>query len=93
MTVQPNILLITWDQMRADCLGAAGSKVKTPNLDRLTARGTMFTRCFSQSAVCMPSRISIATGRYPSEHGVFTNGPDFPEGESTFIEKLRDRGY
>ena len=50
-------------------LGCFGSEIRTPNLDRLVAEGTTFTRCYSQSPVCTPSRASFLTGRYPRHVG------------------------
>ncbi len=60
---RPNILLITLDQFRADCLGAAGHPlVRTPNLDRLAAEGVRFSHHFANCAPCGPSRASLLTG-------------------------------
>ncbi len=60
-----NILFIAVDDMRPE-LGCYGNKiVKTPNIDRLAARGTVFTKAYCQQAVCSPSRTSIMTGLRP----------------------------
>jgi arylsulfatase A-like enzyme len=73
-----NVLLVTTDQQRADTLGCYGSRLDaTPNLDRLAASGTRFDRCRTQNPYCQPSRATILTGRYPSSHGVHSNGVDF----------------
>ena len=75
-----NVLLITTDQQRADSIGAYGNPVcATPNLDRLAADGTRFTAARTQHMLCQPSRATIATGTYPSTHGVTCNGIDLPE--------------
>src|SRR5512140_3203600 len=77
-----NVLLITTAQQRADTLGAYGSPLgATPNLDRLSAAGARFDRCRTQNPYCQPSRATILTGRYPSSHGVHSNGVDFPQDE------------
>ena len=61
---RPNILFITLDQWRGDCLGSAGHPVvETPNLDRLAAEGVRFTSHYAQSAPCGPSRASRLTGK------------------------------
>ena len=68
---RPNILILYTDQQRWDALGAAGNaEIHTPNLDRLAARGASFSRHFVQGAVCMPSRVSMLSGRYPSTLGI-----------------------
>jgi uncharacterized sulfatase len=67
--------------------------IKTPNLDRLAARGACFENLYVQGTVCMPSRASIMTGRYPCNHGVVDNGYDLPKSEQTIAHLLRDAGY
>src|SRR5829696_245569 len=72
---RPNVLLITVDQWRGECLSSLGHPVvETPNLDRLAARGVHFTRHFAQAAPCGPSRASIYTGMYLMNHRAVLNG-------------------
>ena len=53
---RPNILFITLDQWRGDCLGSAGHPVvETPNLDRLACEGVRFTSHYAQTAPCGPA--------------------------------------
>ena len=60
-----NVLFISVDDMRPE-LGSFGNKVvKTPNMDRLAARGIVFRHAYVQQAVCSPSRSSLITGRRP----------------------------
>ena len=62
-SVRPNVLFITLDQFRAECLSAAGHPlVRTPNLDELAANGVRFARHYSQAAPCSPGRASLYTG-------------------------------
>ena len=64
----PNILWICTDQQRYDTIHALGNEhIRTPNLDRLVAEGVAFTRAYTQSPICTPSRACFLTGRYP-EH-------------------------
>jgi arylsulfatase A-like enzyme len=70
----PNIIFIISDQMRADAIGATGnSNARTPCLDTLAANGVVFRNNFSNNPVCLPSRISMFSGRYPSQTGVLCN--------------------
>jgi iduronate 2-sulfatase len=64
-SAQPNILFIAVDDMRPD-LGCYGNKlIKTPNIDRIAARGIVFNKAYCQQAVCSPSRTAILTGLRP----------------------------
>jgi arylsulfatase A-like enzyme len=68
---RPNILFILTDDQGAWALGSAGNReIRTPNLDRLAARGMRCENFFCASPVCSPARASILTGRIPSQHGV-----------------------
>ncbi len=72
---RPNILFITADQWRADCLGAAGHPIlSTPAIDRLCAEGTRFSRHYCTAAPCSPSRAGLYTGLYQMTHRVVRNG-------------------
>ena len=71
---RPNLLLITPDQMRGDAMGCMGNPViKTPCLDQLAANGALFTNACCQHPMCIPSRYSIMTGRYPHANGCKDN--------------------
>ncbi|QDU89209.1 Arylsulfatase [Pirellulimonas nuda] len=64
---RPNVLFILTDDQCWEALGCTGGEVETPNLDRLAASGTLFTRAYNMGswsgAVCMPSRTMLITGR------------------------------
>jgi arylsulfatase A-like enzyme len=93
VTNPPNILWIMADQFRADCLGCLGHPAaQTPNLDRLAAEGILFENAFCQSPVCMASRGSLFTGRYPSTIRVRGMGI-LPPSETTTPEWLQRHGY
>lgn len=93
--MQPNILLISADQMRADCMGFRGRRIKTPNLDALAAAGTAFDACITPCVVCQPARASILTGQLPRTHGVHDNGIDLDpdRGARGFAGMLGQAGY
>jgi choline-sulfatase len=89
-----NILLIMADQMCASVLGAAGHPVvRTPNLDRLAAGGTLFENCYCNSPLCVPSRASMLTGRLPTSIDSFDNGSELPASAPTFAHALRLAGF
>lgn len=92
---RPNILFITADQHRADCLGIEGRKIKTPHLDRLARQGTRFHSAITPCVICQPARASILTGQLPRTHGVHDNGIDLnPDiGEAGFAGTLARSGY
>jgi arylsulfatase A len=67
---KPNIALILCDDLGYGDLGCYGSKILTPNLDRMAAAGVRFTNFSSADPVCSPSRAALLTGRYPTQVGV-----------------------
>lgn len=72
---RPNIVFICTDQQRYDSLGVTGNAhALTPHLDRLAGEATLCDCAIASNTICMPSRASIMTGRYPAAHGVWTNG-------------------
>ncbi|MHC5034265.1 MAG: sulfatase-like hydrolase/transferase, partial [Planctomycetota bacterium] len=91
--LRPNILLITSDQQHWNTLGCVNPEVKTPNLDRLAAQGTMFTRAYTVNPTCTPARASMITGKYPSQHGAWALGTKLPETEHTIGEDFAAAGY
>lgn len=90
---RPNILFLMADQFRFDCLGANGNRlIRTPNLDRLASESANFARAYVQAPVCVPSRISYFTGRYPHSHKNRVNYT--PAGPQPFIQEiLKKNGY
>jgi uncharacterized sulfatase len=90
---RPNILLITSDQQHWNTLGITNPEIKTPRLDQLGAEGTVFTNAFCVNPTCTPTRASIITGRYPSQHGAWSLGTKLPESERVVGDDLRRAGY
>ena len=90
---KPNILLITSDQQHFDTIGAFNPEISTPNLDRLTEEGTTFNRAYCPNPTCTPSRSSIITGMYPSQHGAWTLGTKLLEDRHTMGEDFLENDY
>jgi choline-sulfatase len=90
----PNILFVFTDQQRADSLGAVNGWARTPHLDALADEGVLFTSCFANAPVCIPSRFSLMSGLYPHNLGVQTNRTiTYPTRLETWVEVLRRSGY
>jgi arylsulfatase A-like enzyme len=89
-----NLLILTNDQHRADCLGCYGNPViRTPHTDRLAAQGVRFGNAFVHAPQCVPSRFSLHTGRYPHTTGVYTNSVPLPDDVPTLPKILNAAGY
>jgi arylsulfatase len=95
---QPNIILFIADQMRGDCLGCAGHPaVRTPNIDFLASRGSLFQNAYSAVPSCLPARAILWTGQDQWHTGIlgmgWGQGPipdDYPH---TLAGELRTAGY
>jgi len=91
---RPNILILYTDQQRWDALGANGNThIQTPNLDQLAASGVCFNHCFVQHPLCMPSRVSMLSGQYPSKLGITDMGVPVPQDLPTLPRLLKTTGY
>jgi len=92
---RPNIVFIFADDLGYNDVSFNGrTEWQTPNLDRLAQQGTRFTRWYTASVVCAPSRFALLTGRYGIHTGSTGNGsPDLPADEVTIAEALRRLGY
>lgn len=94
MADRPNILFIHTDEQRADTLGCYGNDViSTPHLDRLADDGVTFEEGHCTHPLCVPSRASLLTGRYPSVNGTWRNGLPVNDDEILLSEVLSDAGY
>ncbi len=94
-----NVLLISIDDLN-DWVGCMGGhpQAKTPNIDALAKRGTLFTNAHCQSPVCNPSRASFLTGRYPHTTGIYFLSPGYNQapalkGVPTLPERFASAGY
>jgi len=108
MTAGKNVVLVIFDSLRKDCIGAYGSppwgEVKTPHLDALASESLRFTRVYPESLPTLPTRRAVYTGRnvYPFHDADFRLKGDFvgapgwgpiPEEQDTLAEMLRESGY
>ncbi len=93
---QPNVLFIAVDDLRPLLGCYQQNQIKTPNIDRLAARGTVFKRAYCQVAVCGASRASLLTGLRPTPKR-FLNYKTFADkdapGARTLPQEFRDNGY
>lgn len=93
------MLVLLTDQQRGDTL-APSTPCRLPNLDRLAADGTRFSRCYAPNPICSPSRASLFTGVLPHVHGMInvTHGVEpygarFRDDLDTWSERLSEAGY
>ena len=94
----PNVVIIYCDDLGYGDIGCFGSKIPTPNLDRMAAEGIRFTHFYSGNPVCSPSRAALLTGRYPTRVGVPrvlfpTDTTGLPDSEVTIAQMLKARNY
>jgi arylsulfatase A-like enzyme len=90
-----NVLFIISDQHQAACMGNEGHPLAiTPNLDRLAAGGVRFTNAYTQNPICTPSRVSVFSGQYCHNHGMYGMlGPVPPVPLPSFLLHFRRNGY
>lgn len=91
-----NVLFIISDDLTATALSCYGNRVcETPNIDRLAARGTRFTRAYCQGTYCGPSRASLMSGYYPhatGELGYKSPRPAIGD-RATWAQHFKNAGY
>lgn len=94
MSPRPNVLLITADQWRGECLSVLRHPmVRTPTLDGLAAEGVLFRNHFTQCAPCGPSRTSLLTGMYAMNHRSLRNGTPLDARFTNIAMEMRRLGY
>jgi arylsulfatase A-like enzyme len=93
---RPNIVFLLADDLRWDGLGCTGNRLaRTPNLDALAARGTLFRNHFVTTSICCVSRASILSGQYARRHGINDFVTPFSPAAfaATYPALLRTAGY
>ncbi|OED43406.1 choline-sulfatase [Chromatiales bacterium (ex Bugula neritina AB1)] len=88
-----NLLVIISDEHRRDALGCMGHPVvKTPNLDQLAERGTVFCNAYTPSPMCVPARASLASGTYVHNTGHWDSATPYHGKPHSWMAQLRDQG-
>ncbi len=91
-----NVLFIISDDLTATALSCYGNQVcQTPNIDRIAARGTRFTRAYCQGTYCGPSRASFMSGYYPHATGVlgYISPRKAIGNRATWSQHFKNAGY
>jgi len=91
-----NVLFLISDDLSATAVSCYGNDAcQTPNIDRLAARGTRFTRAYCQFPVCGPSRASFMSGYYPHATGTmgYTSGRENIGDRATWSQHFLEHGY
>jgi arylsulfatase A-like enzyme len=91
-----NLVVILCDQLQRQTLGTYGGRLPTPRLDRLAERSAVFQEFYCATPLCVPTRPSMMTGRWPHAHGATTFGPGYETinaGEQLLTDVLMDYGY
>lgn len=89
-----NLLIVMADEHAREGLGCYGHPaIQTPNLDKLAARGTRFTRAYTPSPVCVPARAAFATGRYVSQTRCWSNAQPYHGQIPSWGHRLIDAGH
>ncbi|MEC5143842.1 sulfatase [Chitinophaga sp. 212800010-3] len=91
---KPNIIFIFSDDHAWQAISAYGSKlVKTPNIDRIAAQGTIFKNALVTNSICGPSRATLLTGKYSHMNGYTLNEKRFNTDQLLFPAILQQNGY
>ena len=89
-----NLLFIMSDEHNRRVLGCHGHPmIRTPNLDRLAARGVRFTDAYCNSPICVPSRASFATGRWVHQVRFWDNAIPYDGSIPSWGHRLQQAGH
>ena len=90
----PNMLVIMSDEHNPKVMGCAGHTIiRTPNLDALARRGTLFQSAYTTSPVCIPARAGFACGKYIHQIGFWDNADAYDGTVPSWHHVLRERGH
>ncbi len=91
-----NLLVLLCDQLQRNTIEPYGGRVPTPHLNRLATGSAIFDRFYCATPLCVPTRPSMMTGRWPHTHGSTSFGEGHAQinpGEELLIDRLQDAGY
>jgi choline-sulfatase len=90
----PPVILISIDTLRADHLSVYGyTRIRTPNIDSVAERGTIYGNVEAQVPLTLPSHMSLFTSTYPFENQIEENAERVPGGAVTLASILKAQGY
>lgn len=93
-TTPKNLLFIMSDEHNKEMTGCYGHPVvKTPNIDKLASNGVRFESAYCNSPICVPSRASMATGRYPHQIESWDNAHPYDGTIPSWGHRLTEQGY
>ncbi len=91
--VPPNIIFIMTDDHGYQALSAYNDAlIETPNLDRISNEGVLFSQSFVTNSICSPSRAVLLTGKFSHVNGQRINGQSFDGSQETFPKLLQAAG-
>lgn len=92
---KPNFIIVLGDDISEDAIGCYGSSNKgtTPNIDKLSEKGVMFTNMFVSEAICAPTRAELYTGRQPYRNGCTSNSLPTNKNIKSVVHYMGDLGY
>lgn len=94
MEKQYNVLMVISDQHHAGLMGCAGHpQALTPQLDSFAASGVRFSNAYTQNTICTPSRVSVLSGQYCHNHGLYGLSGPTPQGLDNIFRHLKKSGY
>ncbi|HCH22843.1 MAG TPA: sulfatase [Oceanospirillaceae bacterium] len=93
MSKQQNLIIILSDEHQARAMGCVGHPfVKTPHLDKLAARSTLYSNAYTPSPICVPARAAFATGRYAHQISTWDNAMPYTGDPKGWGHALQDAG-
>jgi len=94
LSEKPNVIIWVADDQFLESVGCyGGDPLQTPNIDKLASEGLRFTRAYSTSSICTPSRSALYTGMYPIKNGSHPNHSGLKKDIPTMPGLMSELGY